>query len=191
MWCHRGSNLGPLAPKAAHWPTVRLVGGLLFESFEFDSQVWPQILVSTPFLSVKLWVALNTCKTEYWCLEDGGWGGASRMSATSTSGLSVRGWLLLVNNVKEGALLLPFETLLQIRYLYHWLVTLDRNSGIGSWLKELSFFVSNKLFIQFEGDMYTTHLTVHIPYYVQPVMCCLGYGLLWVQSNLPKRLQYR
>ena len=61
------------------------------------------------------------------------------MSATSTSGLSVRGWLLLVNNVKEGALLLPFETLSQIRYLYHWLVTLDRNSGIGSWLKDLSF----------------------------------------------------
>ena len=39
--------------------------------------------------------------------------------------------------------------------------------------------------------MYITHFTVHIPYYVQPFMCCLGYGLLWVQSNLPKRLQYR
>ena len=35
---------------------------------------------------------------------------------------------------------LSFKTLSPIRYLHHWLVTLCWNRGIGSWLKDLSFF---------------------------------------------------
>ena len=53
---------------------------------------------------------------------------------------------------------LSFKTLSQIRYLYHWLVTLCWNRGVGSWQKDHSFFSPMNCLSNSKGTwLFTSH----------------------------------